>query len=51
MKYRLYGKDGISDIERQNLVDWGILKIKKLPHGVEPRRIRVRRKILKKKVN
>lgn len=50
-KYRLYGKDGISEIDKQNLVNWGILKIKKLPHGVEPSKIKVRKKIIKKKVN
>ncbi len=51
MKYRLYGKDGLSDLDKQNLVDWGILKIKKLPNGVEPKKIKVRRKIFKKRVN
>jgi hypothetical protein len=51
MKYRLYGRDSLSDIDKKNLVNWGIIKIKKLPYGVEPKRIKVRRKILKKRVN
>lgn len=51
MKYRLYGRDSLSDIDKKNLVKWGIIKIKKLPHGVEPKRIKVRRKIFKKRVN
>lgn len=29
MRYRLFGRDGISDREFQKLVDWGLIPLKK----------------------
>lgn len=33
MKYRLYGREGINEYEQKKLVDWQIIKLKRLEPG------------------
>ena len=51
MKYRIFGKDGISEYEHSKLVEWKILKEKKFELGELPEKVKVRKKVLKKKRN
>jgi hypothetical protein len=51
MKYRLYGKDGITPSEHQKLVDLGLIKKKELQLGDIKQKIKVKKKVLKKWTN
>lgn len=53
VKYRLFGRDGISEHEWKRLIEWGIAKPKKGEYGTEPavKRIRVKKKIMKTKTD
>ena len=44
MKYRIFGKDGISDYEHQKLVEWRLIKEKPLEFGVFPEKVKIRKK-------
>jgi hypothetical protein len=49
MKYRLYGRDGVTEREFQRLIEWRVVKLKQ---GEEGRRaVRVKRRIKKTKKN
>ena len=45
MRYRLYGREGITDREFQKLLDWGVIKQKPSIH------IKIKKKIKKDRVN
>jgi len=51
MKYRLYGRDGISDFEHKKLVDWQVIKLKRLQPGEMYKRKKVRKKVKKQFVD
>lgn len=47
MKYRLFGRDGITDREYDKLIEWKIIKLK--PGDEGRRAVRVKKRIKKKK--
>ena len=51
MKYRIFGKDGISEFEHSKLVEWKILKEKAREYGVIPQKKKIRKKVTKRKRN
>lgn len=51
MKYRIFGKEGISEFEHSKLVEWNILKEKPREYGVIPQKKKIRKKVTKRKRN
>ena len=52
MKYRLFGRDGLTDHEWKKLVDWGIPPLQKTDFGLPvTKSVAVKKKVLKRRVN
>ena len=51
MKYRIFGKDGISEFEHSKLVEWKILKEKVREYEIIPQKKKIRKKVTKRKRN
>lgn len=51
MKYRLYGREGVSAHEFGRLIEWGVVKPRVAEWGAAPKvkRVRVKKKVLKKR--